>query len=269
MAGARRSWLLRTARTVGALLRASLLTSLQYRADFLFNGVTGLVRAAATAAPLAVVYGQRADVAGWSLPEAALVMALFLVMEGLVGSFVEPNLGAVVEGVRDGSLDLILLKPADSQLLCSVRQMEPSGLWDLVAGGLLGAWALRQLPPPGADDVLIAATLVLAGLVSVYAIWLLAICLSFFFVRVDNLRFLLEAVTGAGRWPVTVFTGWVRWLLTVAVPVGVLTTFPALALTGRWSLDLVALGLGVAALFAIGSRWAWVRSVGAYTSASS
>jgi ABC-2 type transport system permease protein len=102
-----------------------------------------------------------------------------------------------------------------------------------------------------------------------YGLWLLAICASFWFVRVDNLRYLLWSVTDAGRWPITVFSGPIRWALTVAVPVAVLTSFPALAIRGRWDATLLAVAVATTLAFVVGSRIVWRRSLASYTSASS
>jgi ABC-2 type transport system permease protein len=190
-------------------------------------------------------------------------------MAGLVAGLVEPNLGEVVESIRTGGLDFVLLKPADAQLLASVRRVAPAHVWDLVAAALMIAWALRRMPPPSALDWLAAAVLLVAGVLAMYGVWILAICASFWFVRVDNLRFLLWSVSDAGRWPLDVFGRWIRFVLVVLVPVGVVTTFPALALRGSWSASLVASGCAVALGALALSRWAWNRSLASYTSASS
>ncbi len=255
-------------RVVTALLRASLLVAMQYRSDFLFDAVTGFVRTAASVAPLLVVYGQVDTVRGWAFDDALLVMSLFLVMQGLIGGLVEPNLGEVVDAIREGTLDLVLLKPADAQLLSSVRRVDPSALWDLFAGLGLAGWALSHRSV-AVVDLAIAAVMVVCGLISIYGLWLFAICLSFWFVRVDNLRFLLEAVASAGQWPVSVFSGWVRFFLTFVVPVAIITSFPALAVRGLWDGELVLTAMATAALFGFGSRLAWLRSLASYTSASS
>lgn len=259
---------MRTLAAVGALLRASLMTGMQYRSDFLFDSLTGLLRTAATAAPLLLVYEHTDAVMGWSLLDATLVMAFFLVFKALVSGVIEPNLGVVVEGVREGHLDLVLMKPVDAQLLVSLRTIEPARMWDLLAGVALCAWALA-VRPPGAGDAVVAMVLLTAGLASMYSLWLLAICTSFFFVRVDNLRFLLGAITDAGRWPISVFGGWLRWVLTFVIPVAIITSFPAMALRGTWDLSLVVTGVLTAAVFVVGSRLVWLRSLASYTSASS
>jgi ABC-2 type transport system permease protein len=145
-----------------ALLRVSLATAMQYRSDFVFEGLTGLLRTAATVAALLLVYVHREQVAGWTLHEALVVMALFLVMSSVVQAVFEPNLGALVDGIRTGTLDLLLMKPADAQLLVSASRIAPARLWDALAGLALGAWAVARLPsPPGPLDAL--AALVLFG----------------------------------------------------------------------------------------------------------
>lgn len=259
----------RQLRVVGALLRASLTTAMQYRSDFLTDGITGLLRAISVIAPLWLVFGHREAVMGWSAEQATLVVGLFFLMQALLAGLVEPNLGEIVEAIRSGALDFVLLKPADAQLLVSFRRVAPARLWDAIAAVALIGWSLSGMPPPSWADLAAAALLLGCGLGAMYGIWLLAICTSFWFVRVDNLRFLLWAVTDAGRWPLDVFARWIRVLLIAVVPVGLTTTFPALALRGAWSPGLLAAGVAVAAAFLLGSRWAWNRSLASYTSASS
>ena len=65
------------------------------------------------------------------------------------------------------------------------------------------------------------------------------------------------------------FSEWVRVVLVVVVPVGVVTSFPAMALRGTWSPWIPAVAVLVALSFALGSRYAWRRALAAYTSASS
>ena len=246
----------RTLRLVGALMRASLLTGLQYRSDFLLEGLTGLSRPLAAIAPLWLVYGHREQLAGWSLHDTTLVLALFLLLQALVEGIVEPNLGAVVESVRTGSFDLVLLRPADAQLLVSLQRVAPAQIWQLLAAVALGTWALASRPIAPLD-ALVAALLLLCGALSMYGLWLLAVCASFIWVRVDNLRHLLGSVSDAGRF------------LTVVVPVALFTSFPALAIRGAWDAPLVATSLLTTTAFTLGSRATWTACLARYTSASS
>ncbi len=261
--------LLRQLRAVRALLRVSLATVMQYRSNFLLEMATGVLRSVGSVAPLALVFWHRDSIGGWELPHALLVIAFFMVMSGIQSGIFEPNLGEAVESIRTGTLDLMLMKPVDAQLLVSLRKFHAAAVWDLVAGVVVAVVASASLPTAGIADLALAVALFGTGVVAMYGLWLLAICVSFFFVRVDNLRFLLWAVTDAGRWPIDVFTGMARFLLVALVPVALITSFPADAVRGTWSLQTLAVAGTVSLAFLVGSRWAWKRSLANYTSASS
>lgn len=256
-------------RAVGALIRVALMNAMQYRVSFVVQFLVGAGGAVGIVVPLVLVYRHTASVAGWSFHEALLVTGFFLILQGLVGALVEPNLGAVVEGVRTGQLDFLLLKPPDAQLVVSLQRIDPARGWDALAGVGVVAWALRSLPAPTPAQWVGALVLLGAGLTAIYGLWLLVVCTSFWFVRVDNLRYLLSAVVDAGRWPVSVYRGWVRMFVTVVVPVAIVTSYPALSLLGRMDGSLTLQALGVAAAMLVVSRLAWRQALKRYTSASS
>lgn len=258
-----------TPEVLRALLRVSSMVAFQYRASFLFELLVGAVNTVGVVIPLWTIYGHWDAVAGWSFPEALLVTACFQLLSAAMGGLVEPNLGAVVEGVRNGQFDYLLLKPADSQLVASLHRADPARIWDLVGAVVVLVWALSQLPTPTPGEVGTALVLLGAGFAAMYSLWVMVICLSFWFVRVDNLRYLLTSITDAGRWPVSVYSGFVRTFLTVIVPVALVTSWPAMALTGRMTPDLVVQGVLVAVAMLGISRYAWVRAIRRYASASS
>jgi ABC-2 type transport system permease protein len=61
----------------------------------------------------------------------------------------------------------------------------------------------------------------------------------------------------------------VRTLLTFVIPVGLMTTFPAMALLGTLGGDNLVLALALGASFLAMSRFVWTRAVARYASASS
>lgn len=257
-------------RVVGALWRASLLTAMQYRGDFMLQAVMGLLWCFWTVTPLVFVFGHTESVAGWSYPQSMLVLAFFLFLKGLLEAFVEPNLRHLVAMVRDGTLDFLLLKPADAQILVSLGHLTPGRVVDLLAASGLAAWALRQVGhTPSFVELAAAAVCLVASVLILYSIWLMAAATSFWWVRVESLSFLLGAVLDAGRWPSSVYRGLVRVLLTFVVPVTLMTSFPALALQGLLEPAQVLGVVAGAAGFLGLSRFVWRRALARYTSASS
>jgi ABC-2 type transport system permease protein len=188
------------------------------------------------------------------------------VLEGAVN----PSLTTVVEHIRKGTLDFVLLKPADAQFLVSTAKFEPWRVVDVLGGLAIFGVAFHRMgrvPAPG--GVALAAVLLGAATVILYSLWILVVSAAFFVVKVDNLSFLFVSIYDAARWPADVFRGVLRVVFTFVVPLAVMTTFPAEALLGRLA-PARAAGIAAGALvFAVGARRVWLRSIARYTSASS
>ena len=50
-------------------------------------------------------------------------MGIHILIGGLIGTLIQPNMVRLMEEVRDGKLDFALTKPDDAQLLVSVRDV--------------------------------------------------------------------------------------------------------------------------------------------------
>ncbi len=257
-------------RVVSHLLKTSVLSQMQYRFDFILELVMACFWLIWNIAPLWVVYEVRPDIAAFSFEEATLVMSAFLILKALLEGLIAPNLMQIVEHIRKGTLDFVLMKPVDSQLLVSTSKFLPSKFVYLVAGLSMLAWSLsRLLVPPSASQLAGAALLLGSGAVLLYSVWLLVICSAFWFVRVDNLSHLFSSFFDAARWPIGIFRGWVKVVLTFVLPIALMTSYPAKAALGTLDLEGGAISLSFAAFAFWGSRRVWHVALRHYGSASS
>ena len=135
--------MLRYLRLLGVQLRASATVAMQYRVDFLVQGALALFWTTWSLVPVLVVFGNRRAVAGWTFEEALVVIGWFMVMKGILEGAVNPSLAAVVEHIRKGTLDFVLLKPADAQFLVSTQKFAPWRIIDVVSGVVIFAVAFR------------------------------------------------------------------------------------------------------------------------------
>ncbi len=257
-------------RLLGVQLRTSALLAMQYRGDFLIDGGISLFWMGTALAPLFVVFRERQSIAGWTFPEALLVIGWFTLLQGVLEGAINPSLTGVVEHIRKGTLDFVLLKPADAQFLVSTTRFLPWRAINGVASLGLFIYAFQQMGRlPSLPGLLAAAVLMGSSVLLLYSLWILTICAAFYVVRVDNLTFFFSSLFDAARWPVSVFRGALAFFFTFVIPLAVMTTFPAQAMLGKLPLtSLVGAVLGSLA-FAAASRWMWLRSIGRYTSASS
>jgi ABC-2 type transport system permease protein len=251
-------------------LRNSILLAMQYRFDFVIDVFIEVVWAVTAIVPLFVVFRTRASIAGWSYPEALLVTGWFTLIQGLLEGAINPSLVNVVEQVRKGTLDFVLIKPADAQFLVSTTRFQPSRAINAVTATVIFVYAFHRIGhPPSAIDLATSALLLVLAATILYSLWIVTVSAVFYVVRVDNLTYLFTAVFDAARWPSSVFRGFVRILFTFVVPLALMTTFPAQAMLGKLSSAALLLSVGGALFFAGASRTLWLRAIGRYTSASS
>lgn len=257
-------------RLFGVFIRVSVMGELAYRVNFFVQLLQSLLGLATSLAGLAVIFSHADTLGGWRPDEMLVLVGVYFLAGGIIGLVIQPGMAQLIESVRDGTLDFTLLKPEDAQLLVSVQRVEIWKLIDIVLGSGVIATALVRLGEKvGARQAADFAVMLLAGAVILYSFWLILATLSFWFVRVENILQIFQSMYEAGRWPVSLYPGWLRFALTFIVPVAFATTVPAEALTGRLTGGtLVGAVVLAAALFAV-SRFFWRVGLGRYSGTSS
>ncbi|MCY1035101.1 ABC-2 family transporter protein [Corallococcus sp. BB11-1] len=257
-------------RLLGVQLKASGLLALQYRADFLAEGLTSLAWTFTALAPLFVVFGERPSLEGWSFHESLLVVGWFTLLQGVLEGAISPSLTGVVEHIRKGTLDFVLLKPADAQFLVSTQRFLPWRAMNVLSGVGLFIYAFVSLGRwPSLPGLLAALVLLGTSVLLLYSLWILVVSAAFFVVKVDNLTYLFTSIFDAARWPSSVFRGALAMVFTFIIPLALMTTFPALAMLGRLPWTWLAGSVAGSVVFAWVARRVWLLSIGHYTSASS
>jgi ABC-2 type transport system permease protein len=250
--------------------KAALLLALQYRLDFFMEVLMALLWSGTALVPLYVLFSMRDGVRGWTAEEMLVVVGFFTLLKGVLASVIQPSLSQAVEHIRKGTLDFLLLKPADAQFLLSTSKLELAHLADVLAGVAIIGWALAHLPGRvSLFGFVLAALLLACALAILYAIWILVVSLAFRVVKIDNMNHLIVSLFEAARWPSSIFRGALALVFTFVIPLALLTTYPALALLGKADLSHLATAIGVAALLLAVSRIVWIRSIRSYAGASS
>jgi ABC-2 type transport system permease protein len=251
-------------------VRVVAMYEMQYRINFFLQLFQSLLATATGLIVIALVYGHVAELNGWNRSELLVVLGVFTVLGGLVQSVIKPNLVQFMEEIADGKLDFVLAKPADAQLLVSIRAVRFWPVVDVVVGAVVvavGASGLTPLPSP-VDMLGLVAGLVLA-VVILYSFLLILATTAFWFVRVDSFIESFDGIYQAGRWPVGIYPGWLRIGLTLVVPVGFAVTVPAQAVTGQLGWPALTGAVALAVVLSVIARLLWRVGVRHYDGASS
>ena len=261
----------RYVKLVAVQLRISIASAIAYRANFVIEGVMTIAWLGLTLLPLLVLFGGgRKMVAGWDAPSALIVIAYFTAVRAVLEGVVSPSIVSLVERIRSGAFDYVLLKPVDAQFQVSAGSFEPWKLLDLAAAIALAVIAfVKRGYGPELGDVALGIAMFGAGVAAMYALWIACAAASFWVVRLDNLVYLLSAIFDIGRWPIQVLPGLWRILFTFVIPVAIMTTYPAMALLGKLdAATALAVIAGALVMLAL-SRLLWRAAIRNYTSASS
>jgi ABC-2 type transport system permease protein len=250
-------------------LRIGVMNEFQYRANFVVQVLQSAVQVGTGLIVLSLIFDRTADLNGWTRPQLLVVMGIFTLVGGLIGFWIEPNMGRVMSDIRLGTFDYVLTKPVDSQLLSSAREFRLWRLVDVIVGGAVMGWGIAGLPASiTIPEVLLFLITLLAGLTLIYCLWLVVTTGAFWFVRMEEVQELFTGLYRAGQYPVTVYPSWLRLLLTYLVPIGVAITVPSESLTGRLTPTRVAVVLGFALVALLFTRAVWRIGSRRYSGAS-
>jgi len=256
-------------RLFAVYVRINILGELAYRVNFYVQLFQSLVGLATAIAGLVVVFSYTDNLNGWTPDEMLALVGVYFIVGGLIGLVLEPSLEHFITTVRDGTLDFTLTKPEDAQFLVSIQAVNLWKVIDIIMGAAVLITALLRMGAKvGPWQALTFVVMILAGLAIIYGFWLILATLAFWFVRVENILVIFQSMYEAGRWPVTIYPGWLRFSLTFVVPVAFATTMPAEALTGRITLPVLAGAVALATVLAGLSRIVWRIGVRHYSGAS-
>jgi ABC-2 type transport system permease protein len=254
---------------IAVFLRNSIQVEMEYRANLLASALTSVLSCAMAIMTLLAFFDQTDRVGGWTLPMMIGLFGVTLILEGLIDSWLFPSLNAVSEYVRRGDLDLLLIRPVNSQFIVSFRHLR---IWygpNILLGFGAVLYSMAAQETLTAANVILFLLLTVSGATILYSIWLAASTLSFWFTKVGEVSIIAYTLMEAGRFPVTAYPAWARFALTFVIPIAFITNVPAEAAMGQltWERGLLGLAAGLVAL-CLGSLF-WRFGLSRYSSASS
>jgi ABC-2 type transport system permease protein len=243
-----------------------------HRANFFFSLLYSLLNLLTAAAGIWILFSQVESIHGWDLPATLALLGVYLTASALRQLFIGPSLDALagMDGeVWSGAFDFTLLRPVSTQFLASFRRWRPLALFDLLLGlAVLGGAAARLAAPMPLERLPLFLLALVSGVGVLYAL-LLGFTTLIFWSPGVLFTWLFDAVFQMARYPLGLYPGWVRMALTWVIPVGVITTLPAQALTGALTGPGVLLFALLAALLVAIASAVFRAGLKQYKSASS
>lgn len=240
-----------------------------FRANFYLSLFEGFAQVVLVMATFAIIYQFTPDIAGWTQAQVLIVVGLYRMVDGFVNAQIAPNMREIDKYVQTGELDLLLLRPVESQFLVSTRLVALPELINIPIGVALVIYAGLQADVLwSVSGLLLALLLLLCGTVMIYAVWFMMMALALWFTW-SPFESMVGTLFSIGRYPVDFFQRQVRAVLTFIIPVAFATSFPAEALLGRLDPKLILIAPLFALTLLILSQRFWRWGLRSYGSASS
>jgi ABC-2 type transport system permease protein len=222
---------------------------LEYKADFVIMLFTGSVIQLLGLLFLGVLFSKIPPIQGWTMWEIVLILASIFFTEGVV-SFAFEGMWRTVRLINLGDLDRFLLRPVSPILQILVYDLGVHGIGNMITGAVLFAVALSRTQIVWtADRILFIPVLIISAAAIRTAISFAANCSGFWLTSFYNaFPLMVHQMADFAKYPSTLFTEPIRFLVTVVLPYAFIGYVPAVYLFNKepwgvlaWLIPAVAL----------------------------
>lgn len=247
-------------------MKIAFLTSSAYRIDF-FVGLL-VILAEVMLSPLFVIliYGGGGAIGDYDIYQIFLIQGVYLTASGIGSVFFFNIVWATTFLVREGSLDIMMLKPHSLLSSLVATSYNKGGAANILGGLLLFIYALANLPAPDPSQWVRFGVLFAAALAVLFAMSVILAGLGIIWVGNSRLFDIYGSISRFASYPMTIFQKNLRRILTFIIPVALIGFLPASVLLGMSEPYLYA-SLLCAVLFVAAALLFWRLMIRRYTSA--
>lgn len=239
---------------------------MEFRTNFLFWSTIGIAWSLFNFFFFGVIAGVNNGIGGWSVNEMYLLLSIFTILDAFTWSFFYRNMQEYTDAIYSGRLNDILVKPIDAQFLLMTKENSYNNVFRFILGVGVLIWSLWQLQiMPSLLMIVLFLVTLSAGLLLMYSLWFALSTITFYVENLDNVNNIVPSLRRVWQVPKSVYTGAISVIVTVLLPVGLITSVPGEILIQRWS--WVSVGyLCIFSLAVFGmSRWFFKLSIRRYT----
>jgi len=220
-----------------------------------------------------IIFGFLNNIAGWTYYEALLIVATYMIVDGVLW-VTTSHLSALVNHIRMGTLDGILVKPVDGQFMVSFWRGDIEDIVRIFSGIIVLFYAVSNL------DIYISYNLIfnifayllllINAIIIGYSINMLFKVLSFWTIEGSAFFHLSDTLFRITQYPTDIFYhSIIRILASSIIPLAFMATIPVKLLIQDFNILLFIGSFLITYIFFYSSRKAWLFSLKHYSSASS
>ncbi|MBI9100556.1 MAG: ABC-2 family transporter protein, partial [Spirochaetaceae bacterium] len=248
--------MIRYLRLMIILMKYKLTRSMIYSFNFWIAFFVDFILFAFQLLAFASIYRFIDTINGWTLNQMFVFIGTFSIVDSLAMGVWFFGLLPMPEKIRNGTLDVIIVKPVDTQFYLSCEGFNPGSLLGIITGAIMvgygminGGFSVTPSKIGGYILLVVMMNLVMYSLFLIIRTW------AFFFVKIDALTQAEDSIVEfAFRIPGTAFKGISKFIFMVCIPYGLIATVPTEFITNLLDLNEWAAVCGITLFFLMASR---------------
>jgi len=207
---------------------------LGYRGDFIVSLITSFAATIFGLAFVIILFRKAPQLAGWTLPEEIFLYGFSLIPYGVFNILAGNLYNFGNDYIIEGKFDRILLRPISSLFQILFETFRIEAVQGIATGLFCMWWGARRLHVAWTIEKL--ALLIFFGIcasVIYLAIFLILTTASFWFEDRVGIHPPVWNVIAFGRYPLSIYSGAVQFVLCWIIPFGLASFYPSVRLLGR------------------------------------
>jgi ABC-2 type transport system permease protein len=247
-------------------LKNSFASRMAYRGDFFFSTFMIILSELLIPFITLLIYKTGASFPGWSISEVLLLQGVFLLSRGVAGLLFFGLIWNTLNSVREGSYDVLLIKPAPTLFVSIATSFQPDSIGVLLSGLMVCIYAQVSLPIPGFIQIFTFIALFILSLLVLFAFALLMAGSVFKWVGNSRVYEIFDSIVSFGNYPRSIFSKGFQSAISYVIPICAIGFLPSAALLGK-ELSGVGITVLVSVFFVVFSWMFWRKMLVNYTSA--
>ena len=218
-----------------------------------------------------VIFLHTDTIGDWTKWEVVMLIGASHFIQQLFQTFFLVNCAQLSDLVHAGKMDFMLVLPANTRFIVSLRHVDLGGLFSAASGLVVVVYAAQQMQlTPSVLQMAGFAALCAAAVLMHYSLMFLMATISFWTVRAQGLVMAYYNLFSIARIPDAAFRGAARVIFTLAIPMLLVSSVPVKVLMEKLnSPSEIILMLAMSAVCFLTSTVVWRVALRRYSSASS
>ncbi len=248
-------------------LSKSMMYSFDFWSAFFADGMLFVVQLLTFSA----IFSHTESINEWNMYQVVIFIGTFTVIDGLIMATCFFGVISLPSKIKSGDLDLYIVKPINTMFYVSFDSFNPASLLVSIFGFFIVAYGVVNLKIAITVPIVIGYLfLVVIMYILMYSLMLLLRVAAFWFIKINSLMNIEnQVIEFAFRIPGIVYKGFMKFILWVIVPYGLIATIPTQFISDVLELKYWILSISVTLTFFILASYLFKKGLQRYSSASS